>query len=111
MKKSITSIHPDLKKVEQRQKKGQGSKTTETKKIPMAFLYIQLVLTLIVIILGVMTLVKIEILPILQVFLGITLIDMGINNQLIYHRKWMSYFYIGIGVIVLLFFIASLLGL
>lgn len=109
MKKSITSIHPDLKKVEQRQKKG-TTKTT-AKKVPMVFLYIQLALTLIVIVLGVMTLVKIEILPVLQVFLGITLIDMGINNQLIYHRKWMSFFYIAVGVIVLLFFIASLIGI
>ena len=74
MKKSITNINPNGKKIEKK-----------VSKYPKYLIIIQLILTLTVII------------------LGITLIVMGINNHLIYKRNKLTilYFLIGVGAVII----------
>ena len=100
MKKSITNINPNGKKIEKK-----------VSKYPKYLIIIQLILTLTVIIFGIITLFKNELVYVFELILGITLIVMGINNHLIYKRKNLTilYFLIGLGAFILA--ILKLIGL
>ena len=100
MKKSITSINPKGKK--------QEKKVT---KYPKILIIIQLILTITVIVFGLITLFKNELVYIFELILGITLIDMGINNHLIYKRNKLTILYFLIGFGATLLAILKLLGL
>ena len=92
MKKSITNINPKGKKQEKK-----------VPKYPKYLIIIQLILTIAVIAFGIITLFKNELVYIFELILGITLIDMGINNHLIYKRNKLTilYFLIGLGAAVI----------
>ena len=92
MKKSITNINPKGKKQEKK-----------VPKYPKYLIIIQLILTITVIAFGIITLFKNELVYIFELILGITLIDMGINNHLIYKRNKLTilYFLIGLGAAVI----------
>lgn len=89
MKKSITNINPKVK-----QKKKDYSKI---------FLTIQLILTISLLVLGILSLIYKDLYFYFKLLLGITIIDMGINNKLIYKRLNVTYVYLGVGVIIILF--------
>ena len=88
MKKSITNINPKVK-----QKKKDKS---------IIFLNIQFILTISLLVLGILSLIYKDLYFYFKLLLGITIIDMGINNQLIYKRLYATYVYLGVGVIILL---------
>ncbi len=92
MKKSITNINPKGKKIEKK-----------SPKYPKYLIIIQLILTIAVIVFGIITLFKNELVYIFELILGITLIDMGINNHLIYKRNKLTilYFLIGLGATII----------
>lgn len=89
MKKSITNINPKVK-----QKKKDNSKI---------FLTVQLILTISLLILGILSFIYKDLYFYFKLLLGITIIDMGINNKLIYKRLNATYVYLGVGVIIILF--------
>lgn len=89
MKKSITSINPKVK-----QKKKDKS---------IIFLNIQFILTISLLVLGILSLIYKDLYFYFKLLLGITIIDMGINNKLIYKRLNATYVYLGVGVIIILF--------
>lgn len=72
-------------------------------KYPKYLIIIQLILTLTVIIFGIITLFKNELVYVFELILGITLIVMGINNHLIYKRNKLTilYFLIGLGAVII----------
>ena len=100
MKKSITNINPKSKKQEEKS-------TTYLKYL----IILQFILTIGLIIFGIITIFKTELVYVFELFLGITLIVMGINNHLIYKRKNLTilYFLIGLGAFILA--ILKLIGL
>ena len=89
MKKSITNINPKVK-----QKKKDKS---------IIFLNIQFILTISLLVLGILSLIYKDLYFYFKLLLGITIIDMGINNKLIYKRLNATYVYLGVGVIIILF--------
>ena len=89
MKKSITNINPKVK-----QKKKDYSKI---------FLTIQLILTISLLVLGILSLIYKDLYFYFKLLLGITIIDMGINNKLIYKRLNVTYVSFGVGAIIILF--------
>ena len=88
MKKSITNINPKVK-----QKKKDKS---------IIFLNIQFILTISLLVLGILSLIYKDLYFYFKLLLGITIIDMGINNQLIYKRLYATYVYLGVGAIIIL---------
>ena len=88
MKKSITKINP----------KAMKKKKDNTK----LFLTIQFVLTILLLVFGILSLIYKDLFFYFKLLLGITIIDMGINNQLIYKRLYATYVYLGVGVVILL---------
>ena len=100
MKKSITNINPKSKK--------QKEKSTTYLKY---LIILQFILTIGLIVFGIITIFKTELVYVFELFLGITLIVMGINNHLIYKRKNLTilYFLIGLGAFILA--ILKLIGL
>lgn len=89
MKKSITNINSKVK-----QKKKDKS---------IIFLNIQFILTISLLVLGILSLIYKDLYFYFKLLLGITIIDMGINNKLIYKRLNATYVYLGVGVIIILF--------
>ena len=89
MKKSITSINPKVK-----QKKKDKS---------IIFLNIQFILTISLLVLGILSLIYKDLYFYFKILLGITIIDMGINNKLIYKRLNATYVYLGVVAIIILF--------
>ena len=87
MKKSITKINPKVMK-----KKKDNTKL---------FLTIQFILTILLLVFGILSLIYKDLFFYFKL-LGITIIDMGINNQLIYKRLYATYVYLGVGVVILL---------
>lgn len=100
MKKSITSINPKAK-----------VKERSSKKITKYLVTIQFILTIILIISSIIAIFKHGLINLVGLILGITLIDMGINNNLIYKRKGLTLIYIIIGLIVAIIFIFKWLGM
>ena len=78
MKKSITNINPKVK-----QKKKDNSKI---------FLTVQLILTISLLVLGILSFIYKDLYFYFKLLLGITIIDMGINNKLIYKRSYIKQF-------------------
>ena len=87
MSKSVTSLNPKAKK--------QTEKSITYLKI---LIILQFILTIGLIIFGIITIFKTELLYIFEIFLGITLVVMGINNMLIYKRKNLTILYLIIGL-------------
>ncbi len=92
MSKSVTQLNPKAKK--------QQEKSFSYLK---ALIILQFVLTIGLIIFGIVTIFKTDLLYIFEIFLGITLLVMGINNFLIYKRRNLTILYliIGLGSIIL----------
>lgn len=88
MKKSITKINPKVMK-----KKKDNTKL---------FLTIQFILTILLVVLGILSFIYKDLFFYFKLLIGITIIDMGINNQLIYKRLYATYVYLGVGVVILL---------
>lgn len=78
---------------------------TNSKKniITKLMIIIQLILTIALIVLGIITIFKPTMLRTFEFVLGITLIDIGFNNQLIFKRKNLTvlYYIIGIGSLII----------
>ncbi|MBQ8131346.1 MAG: hypothetical protein IJ193_02525 [Bacilli bacterium] len=51
-----------------------------------------------------------RVVPFFEIFLGLSLITMGINNHLIYKRKHFTVLYIVIGVFILISTFLSIIG-
>lgn len=94
MKKSITTIHPKTKK----------------KNPPTFLVWIQFVLTIALIILGIVTIFKSDLFKWFQLLLGVTITDMGINNHFVYKRPFITPLYIVIGTLIIISFILKILG-
>ena len=80
------------------------TKTNSKKNIvTKLMIIIQLILTIALIILGIITIFKPTLLRTFEIVLGITLIDIGFNNQLIFKRKNLTilYYIIGIGSLII----------
>ena len=88
MKKSITKINPKAKE--------------RNKNNTKLFITIQFILTILLLVFGILSLIYKDLFFYFKLLLGITIIDMGINNQLIYKRLYATYVYLGVGVIILL---------
>ena len=96
MKKSIMNINPKRKKKE--------------KKYSIAFIYVQLFLTIFLLIFGFITLFNKQLYVYFQFLLAITILDMGLNNKLIYKRNSLTIFYFIIGIAILIIGIFNLIG-
>ncbi len=91
MKKSIIKVNPKAK--------------TQKRKPTMLLLWPQFILTIAVIVLAIVTLFMPSLFKYLGLLLGITLIDMGINNAFIYKRQHVTLVYLGVGLVILVIFI------
>ncbi len=100
MGKSVTKLNPKANNVKEKQ--------FNYLKILILF---QFILTIALIILGIITIFKTDLIYIFEMFLGITLLIMALNNTLIYKRKSLTFFYIIIGLGSIILAILKLLGL
>lgn len=98
MSKSVTTLNPKVKKQE---------KKFNYLKI---LIILQFFLTIGLIIFGIITIFKIDLLYVFEILLGITLIVMGINNFLIYKRKNLTPLYLIIGLGSIILAVLQLLG-
>ena len=100
MSKSVTSLNPKAKK--------QQEKSRNYLKV---LIILQFILTIGLIIFGIVTIFKTDLLYIFEIFLGITLLVMGLNNFLIYKRRNLTILYIIIGLGSIVLAVLKLLGL
>ncbi len=100
MSKSVTQLNPKAKK--------QQEKSFSYLK---ALIILQFVLTIGLIIFGIVTIFNTDLLYIFEIFLGITLLVMGLNNFLIYKRRNLTILYIIIGLGSIVLAVLKLLGL
>lgn len=76
----------------------------------IVFINIQLILTIVTVVLGIWLLFRASLMPVFQLFLGIDLLVMAYNNQIIYHRKKATILYVVIGILLLVFDLLLVLG-
>ncbi len=100
MAKSVTQLNPKAK--------NQKEKSVSYLKI---LIVIQFILTIGLIIFGIITIFKTNLLYLFEIFLGITLLVMGFNNYLIYKRRNLTILYLIIGLGSIVLAILKLLGL
>ena len=100
MSKSVVQLNPKAKK--------QQEKSFSYLK---ALIILQFVLTIGLIIFGIVTIFNTDLLYIFEIFLGITLLVMGLNNFLIYKRRNLTILYIIIGLGSIVLAVLKLLGL
>ncbi len=91
-------------------KKSIQKSTTPIVKLSYPLLYLQAGLTIVMLILAVMTLFHGSMLPWFELSLGITLLDIALNNALFYKRNGGTILYTLIGIILLALSIIELLG-
>lgn len=99
MSKSVTSLNPKAKK--------QQEKSRNYLKV---LIILQFILTIGLIIFGIITIFKTDLLYIFEIFLGITLLVMGLNNHLIFKRRNLTIIYLIIGLGSIVLAILKLLG-
>ena len=99
MSKSVTSLNPRAKK--------QQEKSRNYLKV---LIILQFILTIGLIIFGFITIFKTDLLYIFEIFLGITLLVMGLNNHLIFKRRNLTIIYLIIGLGSIVLAILKLLG-
>ena len=99
MSKSVTSLNPKAKK--------QQEKNITYLK---ALIVIQFILTISVIIFGIITIFKTDLIYIFEILLGMALLVMGLNNHLIFKRKNLTILYLIIGLGSIVLAIIKLLG-
>ena len=100
MSKSVVQLNPKAKK--------QKEKSINHLKILIA---LQFILTIGLIIFGIITIFNTDLLYIFEIFLGITLLVMGVNNFLIYKRRNLTILYLIIGLGSIILAVLKLLGL
>ena len=100
MSKSVVQLNPKAKK--------QQEKSFSYLKV---LIILQFFLTIGLIIFGIVTIFKTDLLYIFEMLLGITLLVMGLNNLLIYKRRNLTILYIIIGLGSIVLAILKLLGL
>ena len=98
MSKSVTQLNPKAKKQE---------KSFNYLKI---LIILQFFLTISLIIFGIITIFKTDLLYIFEILLGITLLVMGLNNHLIFKRRNLTIIYLIIGLGSIVLAILKLLG-
>ena len=99
MSKSVTSLNPKVKK--------QQEKSRNYLKV---LIILQFILTIGLIIFGFITIFKTDLLYIFEIFLGITLLVMGLNNHLTFKRRNLTIIYLIIGLGSIVLAILKLLG-
>ena len=99
MKKQVTALNPKT------------NKPIPKKTYINILIMIQFILTITLIIFGIITIFKTNLLYVFEIILGITLLTMGINNHLIYKRKNLTILYIFIGIGTVVFGILKTIGL
>ena len=100
MSKSVTSLNPKAKKQQEK-----------SENYLKALIILQLFLTIVIIVFGIITIFKTELLYIFEILLGITLLVMGVNNFLIYKRRNLTLLYLIIGLGSIILAVLQLLGL
>ncbi len=100
MSKSVTSLNP----------KAKNSKEKSFSYLKVLII-LQFILTIGLIIFGIITIFKIELLYIFELLLGITLLIMGLNNFLIYKRRNLTILYVIIGLGSIILAILKIIGL
>ena len=100
MSKSVVQLNPKNKK--------QQEKSFSYLKV---LIILQFFLTIGLIIFGIVTIFKTDLLYIFEMLLGITLLVMGLNNFLIYKRRNLTILYIIIGLGSIVLAVLKLLGL
>ena len=100
MSKSVVQLNPKAKK--------QKENSMTYLKILIA---IQFILTIGLVIFGIITIFNTDLLYIFEIFLGITLLVMGVNNFLIYKRRNLTILYLIIGLGSIILAVLKLLGL
>ena len=100
MSKSVVQLNPKAKN--QKEKRFSYLK---------ALIVLQLFLTIVIIVFGIITIFKTELLYIFEILLGITLLVMGVNNFLIYKRRNLPILYLIIGLGSIILAVLQLLGL
>lgn len=100
MSKSVVQLNPKAKK--------QQEKSFSYLKV---LIILQFFLTIGLIIFGIVTIFKTDLLYIFEILLGITLLVVGLNNFLIYKRRNLTILYIIIGLGSIVLAVLKLLGL
>ena len=100
MSKSVVQLNPKAK--------NQKEKSFSYLK---ALIILQLFLTIVIIVFGIITIFKTDLLYIFEILLGITLLVMGVNNFLIYKRRNLTLLYLIIGLGSIILAVLQLLGL
>lgn len=73
-------------------------------------LYLQIILSIVTIILGILSFIHSSYVSWFQLILGIDLIIMAYNNQVFYHRRYFTLFYIIAGLCFLVLSILHFMG-
>ncbi len=76
----------------------------------MLLVWLQFVLTIALIILGIVTIFNTKLFTWLQLLLGVTIVDMGINNHFIYKRPYITGLYLIIGIAIIASFVFKTIG-
>ena len=100
MSKSVVQLNPKAKK--------QQEKNFSYLKV---LIILQFILTIGLIIFSIVTIFNTDLLYIFEIFLGATLLVMGLNNFLIYKRRNLTILYIIIGLGSIVLAVLKLLGL
>ena len=100
MSKSVVQLNPKAKKQQE-----------NSFSYLKALIILQFFLTIGLIIFGIVTIFKTDLLYIFEILLGITLLVMGLNNFLIYKRRNLTILYIIIGLGSIVLAVLKLLGL
>lgn len=102
-----------MKKEIKKRKSNATNKSHSDKKIHswnLFFVNLQVVLTILTIILFIVSIFNRSVLTILQLSLGIDLLVMAYNNQVIYQRKRITILYVIVGVVLLILAALVLIG-
>lgn len=93
-------------------KKQVQPKKKETPQVKLSYpmLYLQVFLTITMIVLGVITLLNSKMLPWFELSLGVTLLDIALNNALFYKRNGGTILYVVIGMILIGLSIMAFIG-
>ena len=99
MSKSVTSLNPKAKKQQEK-----------NKNYLKALIMLQFFLTIGLIIFGIITIFKTDLLYIFEIFLGIILLVIDLNNHLIFKIRKLTIIYLIIGLGSIVLAILKLLG-
>lgn len=85
-------------------------KSSTIHRFNIVFINIQLLLTVVTVVLGIWFIFDSKLMQVFQLFLGLDLLIMAYNNQIIYHRKKATVIYAVLGILLLILDLLMFIG-